>query len=195
MQNEPIATESFSHYGKTYFFDYLKAVNGSDYIRITRSDKQPDDSYEKHCVTVFEEDFDLLLEAMASLFRTAGYQKAAMLSREKKVNGVRESGIKSWEPEYRPREKLLMQGRDALVDAELIAMLIGGGLSKQTAVDLAGHILNGVDFSLLRLLRLSIEDLCRFRGMGHAKSSAIIAAMELAERMIQERALVRDEHQ
>ncbi|MCR8556922.1 hypothetical protein KXD93_04685 [Mucilaginibacter sp. BJC16-A38] len=178
-----IATESFTHYGKTYFFDYLRAANGTDYIRITRSDRQPDDQFEKQCVVIFEENFPLLLEAMSSLFRTAGYQKAAGIETQRAAVHERTTGIKSWDPECRPREKLLLQGRDAMADAELIAMLIGGGSPKQTAVDLAAHILRSVEFSLARLSKLTIEELCRFKGMGHAKSSAIISAMELAIRL------------
>jgi len=177
MKEDVIATESFTHYGKTYFFDYLRAANGTDYIRIARSDRQPDDRFEKQCVVIFEENFPLLLEAMSCLFRTAGYQRAAGKEPE------RARGIKSWDPECRPREKLLLQGRDAMADAELIAMLIGGGSPKQTAVDLAAQILRSVDFSLSRLSKLTMEELCRFKGMGHAKSSAIISAMELAVRM------------
>lgn len=183
MTEDVIATESFSHYGKTYFFDYLRTANGSDYIRIVRSDRQPDDQFEKQAVVIFEENFPLLLEAMSSLFRTAGYQKAAGAGPERRTEGERTNGIKSWDPECRPREKLLLQGRDAMADAELIAMLIGGGSPRQTAVDLAGQILASVDFSLARLSKLTIEELCRFKGMGHAKSSSIISAMELALRL------------
>jgi hypothetical protein len=183
MKEDVIATESFTHYGKTYFFDYLRAANGTDYIRIARSERQPDDHFEKQCVVIFEENFSLLLEAMSALFRTAGYQKAAGHELVRTGERERTTGIKSWDPECRPREKLLLQGRDAMADAELIAMLIGGGSPKQTAVDLAAHILRSVDFSLSRLSQLNIEELCRFKGMGHAKSSAIISAMELAVRL------------
>ncbi|MDB4920767.1 MAG: hypothetical protein JWQ54_2750 [Mucilaginibacter sp.] len=70
-----------------------------------------------------------------------------------------------------------------MADAELIAMLIGGGSPKQTAVNLAAQILRSIDFNLSRLSKLSIEELCRFKGMGHAKSSSIISAMELAVRL------------
>jgi DNA repair protein RadC len=183
MKEDVIATESFTHYGKTYFFDYLRAANGTDYIRIARSDRQPDDHFEKQCVVIFEENFPLLLEAMSALFRTAGYQKAAGIDRQRVADRERMTGIKSWDSECRPREKLLLQGREAMADAELIAMLIGGGSPKQTAVDLAAHILKSIDFSLSRLSRLTIEELCSFKGMGHAKSSSIISAMELAVRL------------
>ena len=47
-------------------------------------------------------------------------------------------GIKSWAEEDRPREKLMQKGRAALSDAELIAILLGSGTTKLTAVDV-GH--------------------------------------------------------
>ena len=50
--------------------------------------------------------------------------------------------IKSWAEEDRPREKLLSKGRHVLTDAELIAILIGSGTKKETAVELSKRILN-----------------------------------------------------
>ncbi|MDB4920768.1 hypothetical protein [Mucilaginibacter sp.] len=87
MKEDVIATESFSHYGKTYFFDYLRAANGTDYIRIARSDRQPDDHFEKQCVVIFEENFPLLLEAMSSLFRTAGTKERQVLNPNVQLTG------------------------------------------------------------------------------------------------------------
>lgn len=77
MNREIIATDSFSHANMTYFFDYLQAANGRYYIKLTRSDRLPDDSFEKQSVIFFEQDFEFVLEAMSSLFRTAGYQLSA----------------------------------------------------------------------------------------------------------------------
>ena len=50
--------------------------------------------------------------------------------------------IKSWAEEDRPREKLLLKGKSALSDAELIAILIGSGSRRQSAVELSRKILN-----------------------------------------------------
>ena len=49
--------------------------------------------------------------------------------------------IKNWAEEDRPREKLQMKGKNALSDAELIAILLGSGNRSETAVDLAKRIL------------------------------------------------------
>ena len=53
-------------------------------------------------------------------------------------------GIKSWAEEDRPREKLQAKGRAALSDAELIAILLGSGTVKLSAVDVAKLMLQGV---------------------------------------------------
>jgi DNA repair protein RadC len=164
MERDIIATESFSHYNKTYFFDFMQAANGSNYIKISRSDRQPDDSFKKQEVVFFEENFEFMLEAMSSLFRTAGYQRAMKEKPAKGLELIRTTGIKSWDPECRPREKLAAQGREGMADAELLAMLIGSGSPRETAVALAGRILTSVDFSLARLAGVTIEELCVFRG-------------------------------
>ena len=90
--------------------------------------------------------------------------------------------IKSWAEDDRPREKLLAKGKTALSDAELIAILIGSGTPKVTAVDLAKQILNAVGNNLNELARLSVEDLKKFKGIGEAKAIAIITALELGRR-------------
>jgi DNA repair protein RadC len=84
--------------------------------------------------------------------------------------------------EDRPREKLLLRGRSALSDAELIAILIGSGTPSMSAVDLSRHILKNVNHDLSSLAKMSIQDLKRFKGIGEAKAISIVAAMELGRR-------------
>ncbi|MDR7129052.1 DNA repair protein RadC [Algoriphagus sp. 4150] len=84
--------------------------------------------------------------------------------------------------EDRPREKLLLKGKSALTDAELIAILIGSGTPSVSAVDLSKHILADVNYDLRALAKLSIQDLKKFKGIGEAKAISIIAAMELGRR-------------
>lgn len=84
--------------------------------------------------------------------------------------------------EDRPREKLLLKGKSALTDAELIAILIGSGTAAMSAVDLSRHILASVSHDLKNLARLSIQDLKKFKGIGEAKAISIIAALELGRR-------------
>ena len=90
--------------------------------------------------------------------------------------------ILSWAEEDRPREKLMLKGRSALTDAELIAILIGSGTRDLSAVDLAKIILQGSGHNLNELARLSVKDLSKFKGIGEAKAISIVAALELGRR-------------
>lgn len=91
-------------------------------------------------------------------------------------------GIKLWAEADRPREKLLLQGRKALTDAELIAILIGSGNKTETAVDLSKRILGFCQNDLTKLSKLSVKELCKFKGIGEAKAITIVAALELGRR-------------
>ena len=90
--------------------------------------------------------------------------------------------IKSWAEEDRPREKMLAKGKEALSNAELIALLIGSGNSKETAVDLSKRILHDNKDNLIELSRLTINDLMKYNGIGEAKAVTIAAALELGRR-------------
>lgn len=90
--------------------------------------------------------------------------------------------IKGWAMGDRPREKMLEKGREALSDAELIAILLGSGNQDETAVDLSRHILNDVDNNLIGLSLLSINELTKYKGVGTAKAVTVTAALELGRR-------------
>jgi len=90
--------------------------------------------------------------------------------------------ILNWAEEDRPREKLLLKGKAALSDAELIAILIGSGTVSMSAVELSKNILASTDNNLNSLAKLSIKDLEKFKGIGEAKAISIIAALELGKR-------------
>ncbi len=91
-------------------------------------------------------------------------------------------GIKAWAEEDRPREKLAGQGRRALTDAELIAILIGSGSRNETAVELSKRILHHYDNDFNKLGKASIIELSNFKGIGEAKAISIIAALEIGRR-------------
>jgi DNA repair protein RadC len=65
--------------------------------------------------------------------------------------------IKQWNEEDRPREKLMLQGRRSLTDAELIAILIGSGNKNETAVELSKRILSAQSNNLNHLAKLSVQ--------------------------------------
>ena len=90
--------------------------------------------------------------------------------------------IKSWAEEDRPREKLMLKGKAALSDAELLAILIGSGTVSMSAVELTKQILVSVDNNLHELAKLNMQDLQKFKGIGEAKAITILAALELGRR-------------
>ncbi|MCH8553715.1 MAG: DNA repair protein RadC [Schleiferiaceae bacterium] len=90
--------------------------------------------------------------------------------------------IKHWGEADRPREKLLQRGKGALTDTELIAILLGTGTAKATAVDIAKSILHAVDNDLSKLAGLTVGDLMKFKGIGQAKAITLVTAFELGRR-------------
>jgi DNA repair protein RadC len=90
--------------------------------------------------------------------------------------------IKQWAEDDRPREKLLLKGKAALSDAELIAILISSGNTTESAVELSRRILLSVSDNLVELSRMSVSDLMKFKGIGEAKAISITAALELGRR-------------
>jgi DNA repair protein RadC len=90
--------------------------------------------------------------------------------------------IKEWAEDDRPREKLLLKGKQALSDAELLAILLGSGSRNETAVQLAQRILKEYGNNLYELAKLSVGDLQKFKGIGEAKAISIVAALELGRR-------------
>lgn len=90
--------------------------------------------------------------------------------------------INQWAEEDRPREKMANLGTEALSSAELLAILIGSGSTKESAVDLMKRILADCNNSLNTLGKKSINDLCLYNGVGPAKAITILAACELGKR-------------
>lgn len=101
------------------------------------------------------------------------------------------NNIKSWAEDDRPREKMILKGKSALSDAELLAIIMGSGNREETAVDLAKRILLDVENNWHELSRLSIDRLCEYKGVGEAKAISIITALEIGSRKAQQIALER----
>ena len=89
--------------------------------------------------------------------------------------------IKQWAEDDKPREKLMLKGKQVLSDAELLAILIGSGSRNESAVDLSKRILSKVE-NLKALGRMTFKQLTEFKGIGEAKAVTILAAMELGRR-------------
>ena len=112
---------------------------------------------------------------------------------EEPVQKVREeveetsyTSIKHWAEEDRPREKLMAKGAEALTNAELLAILIGGGTTKKSAVELMQEVLHDCGDTLRGLNHMTLQDLLRYNGIGEAKALTIIAAAEIGKRRMME---------
>ncbi len=99
--------------------------------------------------------------------------------------------IKEWSEDDRPREKLFMKGRLALSEAELLAILIGSGNRKDSALGISRKVLYEIDHNLAVLSRISVQNLMKVRGIGKAKAAVIIAALELGRRRRKVNSLVK----
>lgn len=90
--------------------------------------------------------------------------------------------INQWAAEDRPREKLMRLGPAALSDAELLAILVGSGSTKEDAVTLMKRILADCRNNLNTLGKLTISQLMQYNGVGEAKAITILAACEIGKR-------------
>lgn len=81
----------------------------------------------------------------------------------------------------RPREKLLRKGAKALSDQELLAILLGKGIPGVDVMALAAKLARLIDG---KGLDVTAEDLSQLDGVGDAKATLILAAIEFARRRI-----------
>ena len=91
--------------------------------------------------------------------------------------------MREWSDEDQPREKLLSKGKKELTNAELIAILLRSGVAGRSAINLAQEVLNQCNDSLTQLSLLDAKTLGKIKGMGTAKTTGLIAALELGRRM------------
>ena len=90
--------------------------------------------------------------------------------------------INNWQPDDRPREKMMAKGPGALSNAELLAILIGSGSARESAVDLMRRVMASRGDSLRSLGQMTIGELMDFNGIGEAKAITLLAACELGKR-------------
>ncbi|MBR9859281.1 JAB domain-containing protein [bacterium] len=101
------------------------------------------------------------------------------------------SSIKHWAEDDKPREKLLSKGKEALSNAELLAIILGSGQAGSSVIDLSRRVLSSVSDDLKSLSRSTVAELQKIKGIGPAKAISIVATLELANRRNQ----VRKNHQ
>lgn len=89
----------------------------------------------------------------------------------------------------KPREKAMRSGIKSLSNAELLAIVFGGGIPGKSVIDLSRDMLASVDNSLAKLAGMSIGQLSRsYKGIGPAKAVGLAAAFELGMRCRDEQA-------
>jgi DNA repair protein RadC len=91
--------------------------------------------------------------------------------------------MKTVAPHDRPREKLERVGAGSLGDNELLAIVLGQGMVRASALELANAVLAAVG-GLHGLVRATPDDLRRIRGIGAARASQLVAAIEAGRRTL-----------
>ncbi|MFV9567262.1 MULTISPECIES: RadC family protein [Thermoanaerobacter] len=91
--------------------------------------------------------------------------------------------IKDLPYEERPRERLIKHGAQVLSNAELIAIIIGTGSKRESAITLAQRLIME-DRGLKFIVDSSVEKLAKIKGIGIAKAVKLKAAVELGRRMM-----------
>ena len=91
--------------------------------------------------------------------------------------------MKAVAPHDRPREKLQRLGAGALGDNELLAIVLGHGRARTSALDLANAVLGAAD-GAHGLVRTRYDELCAITGIGSARAAQILAAVELGRRTL-----------
>lgn len=104
------------------------------------------------------------------------------LSSKAEFTEVEYKSIKHWRDDDKPREKMQKKGKESLSDGELLAILIGSGTPKRSAIDLAREILEMAQNDLNNLSRFTLSDFQKVKGIGIAKAVSLAAALELGRR-------------
>lgn len=86
-----------------------------------------------------------------------------------------------------PRERLVALGAKNLSVAELLAVVLRTGSSKHSVLELAEKLSR---LEIEKLKSLSLEELCRFSGIGFSKACSLLAVFELAQRLQQDGELI-----
>ena len=91
--------------------------------------------------------------------------------------------MKDLSPDDRPREKLLRLGPRALGDNELVALVVGNGYRRSSALGVSNELLARCG-GLHGLVRSTCDELMLVAGIGRAKAVQIVAAVELGRRTL-----------
>jgi len=82
-----------------------------------------------------------------------------------------------------PREKLAKYGLEKLSDHELLAIILGSGIKDLNVIELSKKILKVIE--KIGLEKVALRDLAGIKGLGIAKASQVLAAIELGRRFVE----------
>ena len=83
--------------------------------------------------------------------------------------------------EERPRERLIKYGAENLSSAELLAIILRTGSSKENVVNMSTRILS--EYNIKQLSQANVAKLTEIHGIGPAKATQIAAIFELARKL------------
>lgn len=90
--------------------------------------------------------------------------------------------LNEYPEQMRPRERMEMFGAERLSDAELLAILLSTGYRESNVLELASQLLQ-MHRGITGLQDLSLSELTQQKGIGKAKATTILAAIELGKRV------------
>lgn len=90
--------------------------------------------------------------------------------------------LKDYDEYSKPREKLLLEGKESLSDAELLALILCTGTKNEDVVNLAQRLITSFN-GLTPLSSAGLKELKETSGIKEAKASKLIACFEIANRI------------
>lgn len=105
------------------------------------------------------------------------------------LRGKKRKRMKDFPLADRPRERMLAKTAKHLSDAELLAILLGTGSSKQNVLVISQAIVK--QFPEKGLKKMRLQDLVKIPGVGKSKAARILAALELGERLYSSSSLTK----
>jgi len=88
--------------------------------------------------------------------------------------------IKDLPDSSKPRERFLKHGKEALSDAELMAIILRTGTINENVVDVSNRLIS--EYGLDKLFECSLKELQEIKGIGPSKAMQILAMSELGKR-------------
>lgn len=97
------------------------------------------------------------------------------------MNGTKSFTVHDLPKSERPRERLQKHGAEALSSQELLALIIGRGISKKSVMTIAQELLTRFG-NIKAISEATLEELSQIKGIGLAKAAQIKACFELGKR-------------